>query len=596
MNRKLPGKVADVIQIDGECLQFAGIVNEVPDTDVSQVQATFGSCDECEGASSAVISSAQDVSSALPEDISSALPEDISSAVAQDISSALPEDISSALPEDISSAVAQDISSAVAQDVSSALPEDISSAVAQAVSSALPEDGSSAVYQESTAASAKYCGPDGPEEAITPFVNGRLREMAVVNDRATLSIDRYTISGGSGTNVGKAVLQASNAAGTTFYAPRNFPPGNGFWPMQIATLGPTACKAGHCILATGRKFTGPVYQGRIKIADQLENFSTFTDVTPTVNPNNINANSIFSITRLADDRMLVMSDNNSTRQPWVSTDADATDWVGYGTTDTPSGNEALIAGWPCTATNGKFYRANNTSGTSWPNRTTGGVNFAPSIASKFAVYKLLEAGGFPAVLFAGASTKSAPSSLYYARALDAAGTTWGAPVQVVNGGAPTDPAYKASDSNDHADMCVDPGTGTIYARWVTGADGYDTILGTPTTTCYEKYPGYSYCYTNYPDQAWYIVVYGSQSSDNGATWSPYTWVHQLEIIDPSTPAGSNNNGTIGNRLFWSDVKCVFAGGQVHTAYSTREVIYPDNSNQHPDSLALFCNNVRLQYP
>ena len=55
MSKLLPTKVADVIQVNGECLYFAGYVPQAPDTDVSQVQAQFNTCGECEGGSSLIL-------------------------------------------------------------------------------------------------------------------------------------------------------------------------------------------------------------------------------------------------------------------------------------------------------------------------------------------------------------------------------------------------------------------------------------------------------------------------------------------------------------------------------------------------------------
>lgn len=87
MSKLLPTKVADVIQVNGECLYFAGYVPQAPDTDVSQVQAQFNTCGECEGGSSLILPGDAGFSSALPEELSS-LVVDPSSHLSSAVSSA----------------------------------------------------------------------------------------------------------------------------------------------------------------------------------------------------------------------------------------------------------------------------------------------------------------------------------------------------------------------------------------------------------------------------------------------------------------------------------------------------------------------------
>jgi hypothetical protein len=434
------------------------------------------------------------------------------------------------------------------------------------------------------------CGPDGPEASVGLSLYGNIHGMTLVNNKPALVFDAYDFilqnPGSSNPPVyapeyqSKNFIMASNQAGTTWYPARQHPGGNTFWNMRMATLGPSACKAGHVILATG---------AAVSVGDQLENPTTFTDVTPW-NPAAQDPNSITSMILLDDaDKMLVIGDRNFQGTPWTSNDQDpaAQDWTSAGSnTSCNHVTMGLANGHPaCASQSGnKFFRANNADGSSWPGS---GVTYD---AQAQAAYAILEVAGHPALLYGRNSGGSSPTDnfIYYIRANDPNGATWGTPVPIINGSSGSDPVDDVASGYRRADMCKDPVTGTLYVRWTSNTP--DTILGTPTTSCYEKYPGYSYCYTNYPDQKWYLVVYGAQSTDNGATWTPYTWEYQVEIPNPSTPHGFE---TVGEALNFGFVGCEHDGTQVHVAYYIADDDFHNPPFQDPLGFLMYCNGVQI---
>ena len=396
--------------------------------------------------------------------------------------------------------------------------------------------------------------------------NGVVEDIIAVNGKPTLLYNSWTwVAGLPTVNNGHAIVMSTTTTPpTVWYAPLLVPTGNLAWTAMMDTLGPSAGLAGHVVVGNGGG-------AGVYIANQLNDPTSWTKVYNL--PGGFGTNHLLQFGKTAvNDRIMMQTDR---KQVIVSDNANLSAWTPVTASPAfgapPQGPGAsngtrpqVVNGFPSTASSGGlFFQATNTIGTTWG----AGVAFAPLLAVN-RIYRIRIVAGYPAILFsvAGGTISNYVDELYYVRALDANGATWGTPVQVplAAGAGVTDPANIVGGFRA-ADMDID-GSGTIYARW--WSVDSDVILGAPSVISICSTPLYwlppaCFSYTTYPDATYWIVIYGSQSVDNGVTWSSYTWEYQIELTTVAQKALTR----------FYRVSCYHDGTDLLVAYSTnREAI------------------------